>query len=401
MPPRSLIHPPTLEAHPAGAAILAKGFRPFFLMAAAYAVLTLPLWVLVLYGRLDPGAYLGATGWHAHEMVFGFSVAVIAGFLLTAVGNWTQRETAVGLPLALLCLLWLAGRVAVLFADGFPPKLAAALDLAFLPALAFACARPILASKNRRNYGFIAILAALFGANLAVHLGALGVLPAWTRLGSLLGVDLVTIVIVIVTGRIVPMFTRNATGRQGIVNVPVLDRAAIAAMVLVVATGVLMPGSAVSGVALLLAGVFVAARAARWGMQHTFGNPLLWILHVGHAWVAIGLLLRGASVLVPAVPSSMGLHALTAGAIGALTLGMMARVSLGHTGRMLAAPKLVSVAFVVITVATLLRIVAPLAGASQLPLLAVAGSLWALSFAAYLVSYAPMLLSPRVDGRPG
>ena len=144
-----------------------------------------------------------------------------------------------------------------------------------------------------------------------------------------------------------------------------------------------------------------AARAARWGMQHTFGNPLLWILHVGHAWVAIGLLLRGASVLVPAVPSSMGLHALTAGAIGALTLGMMARVSLGHTGRMLAAPKLVSVAFVVITVATLLRIVAPLAGASQLPLLAVAGSLWALSFAAYLVSYAPMLLSPRVDGRPG
>jgi uncharacterized protein involved in response to NO len=150
-----------------------------------------------------------------------------------------------------------------------------------------------------------------------------------------------------------------------------------------------------------LAGVLVAARAWRWGARHTLGTPLLWILHLGHAWLAIGLVLRGVSVFSEAVPSSMGLHALTAGAIGALTLGMMARVSLGHTGRMLAAPKPVAVAFGVITVATVLRVVAPLSGTFQILLLAIAGSLWALSFAAYLVSYAPMLLSPRVDGRPG
>ena len=191
------------------------------------------------------------------------------------------------------------------------------------------------------------------------------ILPGWSRLGSLLGVDLVTIVIVIVSARVVPMFTRNATRVEGIENIPVLDRAAIAAMVVVVATDVLTPGSALAGAITLLAGVLVAARAWRWGARHTLRTPLLWILHLGHAWLAIGLVLRGVSVFSEAVPSSMGLHALTAGAIGALTLGMMARVSLGHTGRMLAAPKPVAVAFGVITVATVLRVVAPLSGTSQ------------------------------------
>ena len=374
--------------------LLAKGFRPFFLLAAAFAVAAVPTWLVAFATSADFARYLGPAQWHAHEMVFGFSVAVIAGFLLTAAGNWTGRETATGRPLAVLAGAWILGRLALLFADVLPSGVAAALDLAFLPLLAAACARPLVAAKNRRNYAFLVLLSAFFAANLAVHLGALGVRPEWTRLGSLVGVDLVVLAIVLIGGRVIPMFTKNATRVDAIRNVPWLDRAALVGTLSIVVLDAL---GKPAGIAAGLTGLVLLARMVTWGTRHTARQPLLWVLHAGHAFVALGFLLRA----VPSVPSSASLPALTAGAIGTMTLGMMTRVTLGHTGRMLAVPRSVAWAFGAVVTAALVRVFAPLAPSVYLPLVTGAGVLWSAGFAIFIAAYAGALLSPRVDGKPG
>ncbi|MBI3786448.1 MAG: NnrS family protein [Deltaproteobacteria bacterium] len=382
--------------------LLAKGFRPFFLLAAAYVALAILIWVFALGGMVDLGTYFGATYWHAHEMVFGFATAVIAGFLLTAVGNWTGMETAVGLRLGALVALWIIGRVAVLFAARLPHPLAAVLDLVFLPALAVACARPMLASANQRNYQFVGMLGALFLANLGMHLGALGVAPAWIRRGAWLGVDIVILMIVVMTARIVPMFTRNATRVESIHNLPTLDHLASAGMLALVVFDAAGVDERFAAVLATLVGTAVAARSATWGTQHTLRHPLLWVLHAGHAFVALGLVLRGVSFLVPALTPSAALHALTAGGIGMLTLGMMARVALGHTGRMLAVGKPMTLGFAALALAALLRVCGPLFGLQAYrPTVMTAGCLFALGFAVYVVVYLRILLAPRPDGKPG
>ncbi len=388
-PGRSLVHPSVRDFE--GPAFLAKGFRPFFFLASAYAALSLPLWVLSLSGHLAVNTRFIAPYWHAHEMVFGFALAVIAGFLLTAVANWTGRETATGLPLALLALLWIAGRVAVLAGDLLPGRLAAGIDLAFIPSLAIALARPIINTKNRRNYGFLGLLALLFSANSMMHAGALAK-------GSRLGVELVVVMIVVITGRVLPMFTKNTTRLEHIRSHPLLDRAAIGATVLLALADVGGVDETWTDRLALVAGIFVLARMLHWGGRHTLRHPLLWILHAACGFVGLGLLLR---FFVPWSPSTW-LHALTAGGIGLATLGMMARVALGHTGRMLVPPKLVVVAFWLCLLAALIRVFGPLAGSAiYLPAMILSGSAFALAFALYLVAYAPMLSAVRVDGRPG
>ncbi len=403
MHPRSLLRAAPSEL-PRGReeAFLAKGFRPFFLLAAAFAAFAMPLWVFAIRGDVTLGAYFGGTYWHAHEMFFGFCVAVIAGFLLTAVENWTHRETAVGAPLGLLAGLWLAGRVAVLLADRLPRTLPALVDLAFLPALAFACARPMLASSNRRNYPFVGMLAVLFAANLGMHLGALGVAPEWTRRGALLAAQVVVLMILVVTARVVPMFTRNATGESDVRNAPWLDRASLVGMLALAVLDALELDARLGACAAAVTSLLVFARSASWGAEFSLRHPLLWILHAGHAFVGVGLALRVASHFVPQLSPSTALHALTAGSMGCLTLGMMARVSLGHTGRPLEAPRSVHVAFVFMVLAGVARVAGPLFGpAAYLLSLMAAGTLFALAFALYLAAYAPMLFAPRADGRPG
>jgi uncharacterized protein involved in response to NO len=402
MPTPSLIQLPG-DANPRRTpAFLAKGFRPFFLAAAANAVLAMLLWISALRGAVDLGTYFGGMYWHAHEMLFGFTVAVIAGFLLTAVANWTGRETAVGRPLAALVALWIAGRAAVLTASHLPLSLAAVIDLAFLPALAAVCARPILSTSNRRNYQFVAMLAALFVANLAMHLGALGVAPAWIHRGAIVAVDVIILMIVVMTARIVPMFTRNATGRDDVRNHSGLDRlAALGALSLVLLDTVGAPERMVAMVA-LVTGLLVAARSRTWGTQHTLRHPLLWILHAGHLFVAVGLLLRGLAPAFPALGPSVALHALTAGGIGLLTLGMMARVALGHSGRPLVIGRSMTLSFLLMLAAALIRVFGPLLGPhAYLPTMLSAGTLFAVAFAIYLLVYLPILVSPRIDGRPG
>ncbi len=377
-------------------ALAAKGFRPFFLLAAIFASLIIPLWLLVLSGRFAPGAYLPPASWHAHEMLFGYASAVIAGFLLTAVGNWTQRETVTGRALLGLCGLWLAGRVGLLMAATLPPGAVAAIDLAFLPAVAIAIGRPLVLAKNRRNFVMLGLLLLLFTTNAAMHAEPLGLLPPGTaHRAALVTVDLIVVLLALMAGRVFPMFTRNATGVASVRSIPALDLAAVAALVALTAADALaLSGGAISWIG-GVACVLTIARAVHWGARFTFGQPLLWILHVGYAWIPLGLLLRASG-------NVLALHALTVGALGSLTLGMMARVSLGHTGRPLAVPKSVSAAFLAITVAALARVLGPwLAPGRYLESLWVAGALWTLSFALFVWVYAPILTQPRVDGKAG
>lgn len=385
-------------------ALLANGFRPFFLLAALYAIVMVPLWLAILTGNLAPGTYLQPIDWHAHEMTWGFVSAVVAGFLLTAVGNWTHRETATGASLACLVLLWLAGRVAMLFTVALPRGVPAAVDLAFLPALAVVLARPLVAAKNRRNFAMLAILAALFVANVVVHLDGLALLPAGSaRRANLVSVDLIVLLVMLISGRVFPMFTRNSTGIQSIRTIPWLDRVCVAAMAVLLLTDAFTPqhgrfGAFAAGVVGLLA----AARAVHWGGRHSLRDPLLWVLHAGYGWLVVGLLLRCTAGVLGAPLSSVATHALTVGAIGTLTLGMMARVALGHTGRVLLAPSSTTFAFVAITLAALARVLQPwLAPEHYVVGLVAAGVFWVLAFAVFLAGYAPILLRPRVDGRPG
>lgn len=383
--------------------LLAKGFRPFFLLAAAYAALFVPVWVLVFTGEAAAGAYLPAFTWHVHEMVFGFAVAVLAGFLLTAVGNWTQRETAVGGALAALTGLWVAGRVAMFAAASWPRGAAALVDLAFLPALGLALAKPLVGTGNRRNYVMLVVLAALFAANAAMHAEALGVLsPGIGARAGVVAVDVLVFVVAAMAGRVFPMFTRNATAVSSIRNVPALDASALAALAALVLSDALAPGHAVGTWTAGLAAVAVALRARTWGARHSLGNPLLWILHASHAWLAIGLGLRVATRWVPSLPPSTWAHALTVGAIASACLGMMARVSLGHTGRALVAPRVVVLAFGALQLAAAVRAFGPwLVPSAHVASVVVAGALWSAAFVAYAASYAPVLFRPRVDGKAG
>jgi uncharacterized protein involved in response to NO len=384
-----------------GAALFAKGFRPLFLCAAAYAVLAVPLFLLELGGYVRPGAYLIPMYWHAHEMLFGFTTAVLGGFLLTAVSNWTGRPTAEGRPLALLVALWIAGRLGMLLPADLPRYLPALLDLSFLPALLVACGRPILKTKNRRNYGFLMILVALFAVNAGIHAAALGLMPlGWEHRSNLVAVDIFVVALVVMTGRVVPMFTHNAFGAEDIRPWPVLERLATGAVVTIALLDVLDAPAMATGLVCAVGALFTACRMRSWGSSRTLHAPLLWILHAGSSWIVVGLALRAAAAF-SWIPFASGLHALTAGALGSLTLGMMTRVGLGHTGRLLAVPRRIEFAFVAILVGAMVRVVAPVLWLGALGPLAVAGAVWSGAFAVYLATYLPALVAARLDGKPG
>ncbi len=377
----------------------ATGFRPFFLLAPALVLLVMPWWAAVLAGRASPPTAFDPIGWHAHEMLFGYTAAIVAGFLLTAVPKWTGRPMAGPRGLMALTLLWLAGRL-VMNVPGLSGWLVALVDLAFLPALAWVVARPILAARSRHNYGFVALLTVAALANLALHLRAAGLYAVPPR-GAAVMVDAVMLLMLIVGGRIIPQFTGNRLRRDA-------DRSPrLAWASLLLASGLLAADvvglhADLAGWLALAAGAAVLLRMRGWLTGPALRVPMLWILHAGWAWIGVALVLRGLVGKVPLVAPTLSTHALTAGAIGALTLGMLARVSLGHTGRLIRAGRLVAVAFVLVILAALVRVLAPLLapGAAQLTH-GVAGTAWALAMALYLWHYAPILVTPRADGRAG
>ena len=388
---------------PSALPVLAKGFRPFFLLASAYAVGIVPLWILVLRGAVAPVAYLDASVWHAHEMVFGFVTAVIAGFLLTAVANWTKRETLVGWPLFALGALWLAGRGAMMLAGALPRGAPAFIDGAFLPVLIIALARPLLASKSHRNLVMLALLAALFVANAVVHLDALGVLPhGAAHRACAVAIDVVVLMCLIIAGRVFPMFTRNATGVSTVRSNARLDGATVVAMAALTIADVLAVEPRASAVLAGVTAVLAALRAVHWGTLHTARTPLLWILHAGYGWLVLGLTLTCIAGLYPGVPKSLATHALTVGAIGSLTLGMMARVTLGHTGRALDTTRATASAFGALFVAAVARVLIPMLAPRRIwEAWLVSGALWAIAFLMFLFIFGRMLTSVRADSKPG
>lgn len=376
--------------------LLRQGFRPFFLAAGLWALAAMALWIAFLFGAFDLGGAFDPVAWHAHELIFGYGAAALAGFLLTAIPNWTGRLPVRGGALAALALLWLAGRVAVL-ASGVAPALAALIDLAFPAALATVAGREIAAGRNWRNLPVVLAVATFGVANALTHAEALG-LTGTGALGRRFGAAVLLTLIALIGGRIIPSFTANWLKKRGAARLPAgpdrIDRIAMAATVLALAAWAATPGSAVTAALAALGAVAVAVRLSRWRGLATLAEPLLWALHLGYAWLAAGLALVAASPWLD-LPSNAGWHAFFAGAIGTMTLAVMTRATLGHTGRALAADRLTAAAYLLVTSAAALRLASALASGDPLPWLGAAGAAWTAAFALFVFRYAPMLTRAR------
>jgi uncharacterized protein involved in response to NO len=377
--------------------ILHYGFRPFFFLAGVYAGLAIPLWLAAYLGGLEIGGAFGAMGWHVHEMLFGYVAAVIAGFILTAIPNWTGRLPLSGGPLAMLVFLWLAGRLACMLIS--EPWLVMAIDLAFPAVLAFSIWREIVAGRNWKNAP-VAVMITLFGlANAADHLTNVGLIDE--RIGQRLALAVIGLLIALIGGRIVPSFTRNWLVKERAANLPSplshLDKAALVVTAMSLAGWVAAPYNSGVGMALLAAGILLAARLYRWRGMATLREPILIVLHAGYGWLALAIAMVGLSILWPDVfPYSSAIHALTAGAVGTMTLAVMTRASLGHTGRQIVADRLVVAIYVLVTAGAVLRVAAPFSGGWYAHVLACGGGLWSAAFLLFSIRYAPILWRRRL-----
>jgi uncharacterized protein involved in response to NO len=388
-----------------GPVFFAAGFRPFFLSAGVAAALLVPLWLLMFLGVLNAELPYPSVAWHGHEMVFGFGAAAVGGFLLTAVPNWTNTHHVSGQPLMVLFGCWLAGRVAMLLGGVLPPLLVAAIDLAYLPLLGVLMAGPLIKAGKWRNIAFLPILGVLFLANLCVHLQAVaGVASAMN--GVYLGIFVLLLMITIVGGRIIPSFTQSWLRMQ---HRPVelhpigwIEKGGAAgSLVLAGVVHVAAPGSAAAGVAALAAAAIHGVRLSRWHGAKTLANPILWVLHLGYLWMAVGLALLGVSVFVHVLPASAAIHALTAGCIGTMVIAVMSRASLGHAGHPLEVAPATVRAYVLISLGALLRVVAPLSPGAMVLLTGAGGLAWTLGWLMFVAVYWPIVTRPRADGRPG
>ena len=379
-----------------GPALLSYGFRPFFLLGSVYAGLEVLAWLPMFQGELSLGTAFSGVDWHVHEMLFGYVAAVIAGFLFTAIPNWTGRLPLQGGPLLVLVLVWLAGRVAVALSAEIGWLAAALIDIAFLALMAAAVAREIVAGKNWRNLKIVAVLALLAVTNLAFHLEAHveGVASYATRFG----IGPVILLIMIVGGRIVPSFTRNWLARQDPGRLPApFDRFDVACMVLSAASLLLWairPDGRATAALLAAAGVANAVRLARWAGDRTIADRLVLILHVGFAFVPLGFLLNALAAIGGIAPSA-GVHAWTVGAIGIMTLAVMSRATLGHTGQPLSASPGLQAVYAVVAIAALARIAAAVLPDWSMALLHLAAFAWAVAFLGFAGLYAPLLCLPK------
>lgn len=381
--------------------LLALGFRPFYTLAAVFAVVAILLWLMSYTGMAQFGGYLQGVSWHSHEMVFGFNAAVITGFLFTAVRNWSGLPTPSGRALGIVALVWIAGRIVPVTG---PEEIGVILDVLFLPLVTLGIAMPIFRSANTRNYKVVVIVAAMAILHFVFHLGLGGELPVWWSRSSLFAViDVTAILFALVGGRVIPAFTRNAVPGSDPVHKQWVEVGAFGLLVLLAAATLAGGGVLLSSWVLVLLAFLAAAthavRLAYWQPGRTVDNPLLWMMPVAYSWLPVALLLRGLSGLA-VVPPSAWVHALTAGALTSLMVAMMMRSTLGHTGRELVASRADVLIFVMLQVAAIARVLAGIV-ADHRTMTIIAGVIWVLAFAGFLLRYLPMLLSPRVDGKPG
>jgi uncharacterized protein involved in response to NO len=382
-------------------AILSYGFRPFFLAGTLYAGLAILFWLPLFYGDVHTLSAFSPIDWHVHEMLFGYLAAVITGFLLTAIPNWTGRLPVQGMPLLALALLWLAGRFAVFFSADIGWLAAAIVDCAFLFAVAAAAATEIVAGRNWRNLKVLLPVTVLFAANAAFHLEAR--FEGVTDISRRLGLAAAIVLIMIVGGRIVPSFTRNWLVRENPGRLPApigrFDAVSIGVSVLALLAWAFFPDKAATGAILIVAAALTAIRLARWAGYRTWRDPLVLILHIGFACVPIGLFLAGLAALAPElVTQAAGLHALGVGAIGTMTLAVMTRATLGHTGRDLKADTGTCLIYAAVLLAALSRVCAAFAPGEPV-LLDVSAGLWAAAFLGFAALYGPMVMRPRVAAR--
>jgi len=396
-----------------------RAFRPFFLGLALHGALAIPFWTGAWLGLVPAPSWLAPVSWHGHEMIFGFVAAAIAGFLLTASPVWSGGPAWVGAPLASLFVLWALGRIAFAAADVASAGVLALIDVGFLPAVAAVVVRTLRGSGQTRNYGVAGIVAVLGLANAAMHAEALGLATGVASPALRLAVDVVVLLLVVISGRITPAFTRNALRGPGVeadasetdvVLRPALAQGTMGLVAAMAGVRLVLGGGVASGTLAGLAGLGVLAQLSGWRSWTVRREPLVWSLHAGSAWLGLGLLLvAGSEIGVGGLPPSAGLHALTAGAMGASILAVITRVSLGHTGRPLVLPPGIVACYGLVHLAALTRVLASLAGglagdfaAPSHRVLLIASSLaWGLAFLGFLARYAGILLRPRVDGRPG
>ncbi len=380
-----------------GPALLSYGFRPFFLFGSLYAGLAIIAWLPLFYGKLELSTAFAPRDWHIHEMLYGYLPAVITGFLLTAVPNWTGRMPLQGRPLLVLVLTWVAGRVAVTTSTWIGWEAAAVVDNAFLLLVAAAMSREIVKGRNWRNIRVLITLGVLTAGNIVFHVEShvLGVADYGVRFG----IAATMMLIMLVGGRIIPSFTRNWLVRENPGRLPAsfgtFDVVSVAAAGTALLAWIVAPVWQVTGAALIAAGVLQAVRLARWAGERTWQNRLVLILHIGYAFVPLGFVLSGLASL-ELLSTGAGIHAWTGGAIGIMTLAVMSRASLGHTGRALAATAAVQAIYLLLVVAALARICASIHPAWSGTLLHIAGGAWAAAFVGFALAYWTVFTRPRV-----
>lgn len=384
------------SAHLHHMAVFRSGFRPFFLLGAAWGMVALVYFILTLSGMLEPPpSAWDVISWHRHEMLFGFVGAIIAGFLFTAVPNWTGNPTPKGAALAAIVALWLAGRVVVFYSAHLPVFLVGVIDASFFTACAAGIAPALIRSRNKRNYFFLILLALLTTAN------ALTYSSAYADMGIRLALAIITLMLVIIGGRVIPFFTERRLGIT-IARNPLIERLTLFTTILALLLHIYAFNDSWTGIAFMAAAVMNGWRWSQWQGMKTLCIPLLWVLHVGYVWLIFSFLLHAAALLGWGVVASVATHALTAGAISGIILGMIVRVSLGHSGRPLEIGHPMIHAFAYINLAAVFRVF----GVWLLPdyathMLTVSTVLWALAFGLFLIIYIPILVHPRVDGKDG
>lgn len=384
--------------------VLSYGFRPFFLAAALWGATAIGLWIAMLTTGLSIPTRFDPLTWHIHEMFFGFVLAAVAGFLLTAIAAWTGRQPVSGAQLGALASLWLLGRIDSLISQWLPGWLAISADIVFPLTLTVAVAWEIIAANNRRNFPIIAPLLVLTAADLLMDLSMEG-FGTLSGYGWRLALAAILILISVVGGRIIPSFTRNWLVARGETRLPeptaVIDRASLGVLHATLVTWVFFPTAYATGIALLVGATLNLWRLLRWRGAATRSETLLAVLHVGYVLLVLGVAALGFANVDTAFPLSAAIHALTVGAIGTMILAVMTRVSRGHTGRQLSADRATTLTYALVILAAVARIAAALAVGAREDLLLAAAALWIAAFGIFALRYAPFLLRPRSSARAG
>ena len=378
--------------------ILQNSFRPFFIVAGIWATLAVPFWILNYFGLLIVADNFDILLWHQHEMLYGFIAAAITGFILTAIPNWTGRLPIKNKPLGFLVFLWIVGRIGFLTITIFDVKVTALMDLPFLIVLVLVILREIVSGKNWRNLPVIILISLFTLGNILVHLQLLDVIES-AELGIRLSIFVLSILLALIGGRIVPSFTRNWLSQNQVNRFPsgagIFDKVCLVSLVVFVVAQIITPYHQLTSLLALLAGLLQGIRLIRWKVWLTLSEPLIWILHVGYMWLSVALVLIGLAGLTDFVPYTSSYHALTIGAFSTMILGVMTRVSLGHTGRTLKATFGTTTIYVFITIASVLRVSESFLNDSRNLILSFSGIFWTLSFALFVFIYFPILTQPR------